>query len=60
MNPDELTGPRLLELAAAKPLTQQSALILGNGALDLQEELVAGIVGDGVPARRNSSRSSAW
>ena len=44
---DELPGPRLLELAAPEPLAEQRALVLGDGALDLEQELVARIVGDG-------------
>jgi hypothetical protein len=44
---DELPGPRLLELAAPEAFTEQRALVLGDGALDLKQELVARIVGDG-------------
>src|SRR5918994_4021066 len=44
---DEPAGPRLLQLAAPEPLAQQGALVLGDRPLDLQEKLVAGIVGDG-------------
>src|SRR5262249_13201232 len=40
-------GPRPLEFAAAKALTDHRALILGQGALNLEEELVVRIVGDG-------------
>jgi hypothetical protein len=35
------------QLAAAEALAQDGALILGDGALDLQQELVVGVVGDG-------------
>ena len=37
----------LEELAAAEPLGEDGPLVLGDGPLDLQEELVLGIVGDG-------------
>ena len=37
-----------LQFAAAEPLRQHRTLILGNGALDLQQELVVGVVGDRV------------
>src|SRR4029450_2027760 len=46
-------GTRLLELAAAEALAQQRALVFGNRALDLKQELVAGIVGDGVVEERH-------
>ncbi len=39
---------RLLQLAAAEPLAEDGALILGDGALDLQQELVVGVVRDRV------------
>lgn len=45
-HPEKLTGPRLLELATAEPLAEQGALILGDGALDLEQELVAWVVRD--------------
>ena len=37
-----------LQLAAAEPLAQNGALILGNRALDLQQQLVVGVVRDGM------------
>lgn len=43
---EELTGARLLQLAAAKSLRQQCPFILGHSALDLKQKLVAGVVGD--------------
>ena len=39
---------RLLQLAASKALAQNGALILGDSALDLQQELVVGIIRDRV------------
>ena len=45
---DELPGPRLLELATPEALAEQRSLVLGDGALDLKQELVARIVGDGM------------
>ena len=44
---DELAGPGLLQLAAPKPLAQQSALVFGDSSLDLEQELVSRIIGDG-------------
>ena len=41
-----LTG--FLELATPEPIRQDGPLILGDGALDLQQELVVGVIGDGV------------
>ena len=55
---DEPAGPRLLELAAAETLAQERALVLGDRALDLQEELVAGIVGDAVVADAAGGRGA--
>src|SRR3954464_805234 len=37
---------RLLQLAAAEALAEDGALVLGDGALDLQQELVVGVVRD--------------
>jgi len=45
---DVMAVARLLQLAAAEPLAKHRALILGDGALDLQQELVVGVVGDRV------------
>ena len=42
-----LPGAGLRELAAAEALAQDGALVLGDGALDLERELVVGVVGDG-------------
>jgi hypothetical protein len=44
---DELAGPGLLQLAAPKPLAQQGTLVFGDGALDLEQELVSRVIGDG-------------
>jgi hypothetical protein len=41
-----LTGPRSLQLAAAEPLSEQGSLVLGDRALDLEQELVAWIFPD--------------
>ena len=41
-----LTGPRPLQLAAAEPLAEQRSLVLGDGTLDLQQELVARVLAD--------------
>ena len=38
--------PSLQELTTAEPLGEDGALILGDGPLDLQQELVLGIIGD--------------
>lgn len=43
---DDLAGAGLLKFAAAEPLPEEGAFVLGDGALDLKQELVAGIVGD--------------
>ena len=48
-----------LELAAAETLAQQRALLFGNRALDLKQELVAGIVGDGVVEERHLAAGAA-
>ncbi|CAA9266379.1 MAG: hypothetical protein AVDCRST_MAG27-2839 [uncultured Craurococcus sp.] len=45
---DEVALARLLQLATPEPLAQQRPLVLGDGALDLQQELVAGGVGERV------------
>jgi hypothetical protein len=45
---DPLPGARLLKLAAAEALAEEGALVLGDGALDLEQELVVGVVRDGV------------
>src|SRR5262249_45296870 len=42
-----LPGAGLLELAAAEALAQDGTLVRGDGALDLEQELVVGVVGDG-------------
>ena len=41
-----MAGPGLLELAAAEPLAEQGPLVLGDGPLDLEQELVVRVVGD--------------
>jgi hypothetical protein len=41
-----LTGPGFLELAAPKPFGQDRTLVLGDRALDLQQELIVGVLGD--------------
>ena len=56
---DELAGAGLLQLAAAEPLAQQRALVLGDGALDLQQELVAGVVRDGAAEERDRAAGAA-
>src|SRR5512134_1729656 len=56
---DEPAGPRLLQLAAAEALAQQRPLVFGHGPLDLQEKLVAGIVGDGVVEERHRAAGTA-
>jgi hypothetical protein len=56
---DKPAGTRLLELAAAETLAQQRALVFGNRALDLKQELVAGIVGDGVVEERHLAAGAA-
>jgi len=43
---DELPAPRLLQLAPPKALAEQRTLVLGDGALDLQQEMVIGIVAE--------------
>src|SRR5829696_1701792 len=45
---DEPAGARLLELASAEALAQERPFVFGDRALDLEQELVAGIVGDAV------------
>ena len=45
---DDLTGARPLQLAATEAFSQDGALILGNRALDLEQELIVGVVGNGV------------
>jgi chitinase len=56
---DEPAGAGLLELATAEALTQERALVLGDRALDLQEELVAGIVGDAVAEELDRAAGAA-
>src|SRR3954453_6485114 len=56
---DEVAGLRLLQLAAAEALAQERALVLGDSALDLQEELVAGIVGNAVVEKRHLAAGAA-
>jgi hypothetical protein len=45
---DDLPFPGPLQLATPKPLSQHGALVLGDGALDLQQQLVVRVVGDRV------------
>jgi hypothetical protein len=40
------TGSRALQLAAAESLSEQGSLVLGDGALDLEQELVARVFSD--------------
>src|SRR5215213_4046375 len=54
---DEVAGLRLLQLATAEALAQERALVLGDSALDLQEELVAGVVGDAVVNDAEAAKS---
>jgi hypothetical protein len=56
---DELPGAGLLQLAAAEPLAQQRALVLGDRPLDLQQELVAGVVGDGAVEEPDGATGAA-
>src|SRR3954469_8352584 len=56
---DEAAGLRLLQLAAAEALAKERALVLGDSALDLQEELVAGVVGDVVVEKRHLAAGAA-
>jgi hypothetical protein len=42
-----LASPRSLQLAAAEPLAKQCPLVLGNGALDLEQQLVTRVLADG-------------
>ncbi|HMB03195.1 MAG TPA: hypothetical protein VKP69_05560 [Isosphaeraceae bacterium] len=41
-----LSGPGLLQLPAAEPLGEDGPLVLGDRALDLEQELVVRVVGD--------------
>jgi len=50
-----LAGAGLLQLAAAEPFTQQRPLVLGDRPLDLQQELVAGVVRDGAAEERDGA-----
>ena len=43
---DPVAGAGLLELAAAESLAEHGPLVLGDGPLDLEQELVVGVVGD--------------
>jgi hypothetical protein len=45
---DDLTGTRPLQLAATEAFSQDGALIFGDRALDLEQELIVGIVGNGM------------
>ena len=56
---DEPAGPRLLQFAAAEALAQQRPLVFGHCPLDLQEKLVAGIIGDGVVEERHRAAGTA-
>ena len=56
---DELPGAGFLQLAAAEPLTQQCPLVLGDRPLDLQQELVAGVIGDGAVEERDGAAGAA-
>jgi hypothetical protein len=57
--PDELAGASLLQLAAPEPLAQQGALVLGDGTLDLEQQLVARVVGDGAAHERHGATGAA-
>ena len=52
-------GTRLLQLAAAKALAQHRPLVLGDGALDLQQELVVGVVRDRVVQEHHLAAGAA-
>src|SRR4051812_18646714 len=56
---DKLASPGFLQLTAAEPLTQQSPLVLGDGALDLQQKLITRTVADGVVEELNRTASAA-
>src|SRR3954453_21486683 len=56
---DEVAGLRFLQLAAAEDLAQERSLVLGESALNLQEDLVAGIVGDAVVEKRHLAAGAA-
>jgi hypothetical protein len=56
---DELAGAGLLQLAAAEPLAQQRPFILGDRPLDLQQELVAGVVRDGAAEECHGAAGAA-
>ena len=43
---DPGAGPGLLQLATAEAVAEQGPLVLGDGALDLEQELVVRVVGD--------------
>jgi hypothetical protein len=43
---DPVAGAGLLQLTAAEALAEDRPLVLGDGPLDLQQKLVAGVVGD--------------
>jgi hypothetical protein len=45
---DDLAFACPLQLAAPEPIGQHGALVFGNGALDLQQQLVVRVVGDRV------------
>src|SRR4051794_35032952 len=50
---------RFLELAAPEALGQDRALVLGDGALDLQQELVVRVVGDRALQERDLAAGAA-
>jgi hypothetical protein len=56
---DDMTVARLLKLAATEPLGQNSSLILGDGALNLQQQLVVWVIRDGMVQERNFAASAA-
>jgi hypothetical protein len=59
MRADELPSPSLLELAAPEALAEQRALVLGDRPLDLEQELVTRVVGDGVGEELDRTSRSA-
>jgi hypothetical protein len=56
---DDVAVTRLLELAASEPLGQHCALVLSDGPLDLEQELVVGIIGDGAVQEDHVAASAA-
>ncbi len=56
---DDMAIARLLQLAATEPLSQNGPLILGDGTLNLQQQLVVRVIRDGVVQECNLAVSAA-